>query len=600
MNKTSMRTCGCGDVTQDYAGKCVTLCGWTQHSRNLGALQFIALRDRSGIVQVVIDEDADEALKQIAARIKSEYVLQITGLVRMRQARDVNPQMKTGMIEVAAQQIEVLSESAPLPFHIDDKAKVSDELRMKYRYLDLRRGMMQRNLQVRHQVTRIVRQFFDEEGFLEIETPTLIKSTPEGARDYLVPSRMFPGSFFALPQSPQLFKQILMVAGMDRYVQIAHCFRDEALRADRQPEFTQIDVEMSFATAQDVMDVNERMIARVMKEVLDLDVPTPLRRMTWREAMERFGSDKPDTRFGLELVDVSDAAAKGEFSVFHNAIQSGGCVKAIVVPGGADRFARKQIDAFSETVKLYHAKGLAYALWGEQIKSPIAKFFSPEAFAGLLDAAGAKQGDAVFFVADRWLVAVTALGQLRLELGRRLELIDEKRFDLLWVTEFPLFEYDEDEGRYVAMHHPFTSPMPEDLPLLQTDQGAARAQAYDLVINGVEAGGGSVRIHDPKLQQQMFALLGFTPERAQEQFGFLLEAFRYGTPPHAGCAFGLDRVVMLLTGSPSIRDVIAFPKAQNSSCLMTQAPSMVDEKQLDELGICVAPKKDSQTDKIDG
>lgn len=594
MNKTTMRTCGCGDVTESYEGKVVTLCGWTQRSRNLGALQFIALRDRSGLVQVVIDEDADEALRNTCTQIKNEYVLRVTGLVRLRAERDINPDMKTGKIEIAAQNVEIISESAPLPFHVDDKVKVSDELRMKYRYLDLRRPKMAHNLMVRHQVAKIVRDFYDSEGFMEIETPTLIKSTPEGARDYLVPSRMFPGSFFALPQSPQLFKQILMVAGMDRYVQIAHCFRDEALRADRQPEFTQIDVEMSFATAEDVMDVNERMISRVMKEVLGLDVPTPLPRMTWQNAMERYGSDKPDTRFGLELVTVSDAASKGEFSVFNNAVANGGCVKALVVPGGADRFGRKQIDAFGEIVKLYHAKGLAYALLGETVKSPIAKFFAPEQFDDLMQAAGAKKGDAVFFVADQWNTAVTALGQLRLELGRVLDLIDEDRFDLLWVTEFPLFEYDEEQGRYMAMHHPFTSPMPEDLPLLDTDQGKARAQAYDLVINGVEAGGGSVRIHDPKLQQKMFELLGFTPERAQAQFGFLLEAFRYGTPPHAGCAFGLDRVVMLLTKSPSIRDVIAFPKAQNSSCLMCQAPAPVEEEQLKELFIETVPPKDEK------
>ncbi|MBP3372214.1 MAG: aspartate--tRNA ligase, partial [Clostridia bacterium] len=398
MNKTMMRTCGCGDVTEIYEGQQIKLCGWTQRSRNLGALQFIALRDRSGIVQVVIDEDAAEEVKAVASTVKNEYVLQIEGVVRLRGERDVNPEMKTGKIEVAATAVKVLSKSDALPFHIDDKAKVSDELRMKHRYLDLRRPMMQKNLMIRHQVSKIVRNFYDAEGFMEIETPTLIKSTPEGARDYLVPSRMFPGSFFALPQSPQLFKQILMVSGMDRYVQIAHCFRDEALRADRQPEFTQIDVEMSFASADDVMDVNERMIAKVMKEVVGLDVATPLPRMTWRDAMERYGSDKPDTRFDLPIVEVSEAAAKGDFVVFKNALEAGGCVKAIVVPEGAGRFARKQIDAFGEVVKLYHAKGLAWALWGEQIKSPIAKFFEEETFTALLIAAGAKQGDAVFFV----------------------------------------------------------------------------------------------------------------------------------------------------------------------------------------------------------
>ena len=437
-----------------------------------------------------------------------------------------------------------------------------------------------------------MRNFYDEEGFLEIETPTLIKSTPEGARDYLVPSRMFPGTFFALPQSPQLFKQILMVAGMDRYVQIAHCFRDEALRADRQPEFTQIDVEMSFASADDVMDVNERMIAKVMKEVLGLDVATPLPRMTWHDAMERFGSDKPDTRFGLEIRDVTEAAGKGTFGVFNQTIENGGVIKAIVVPDAAERFPRKQIDALGEVVKLYHAKGLAWAMLTDPVKCSFRKFFEGDTFAGLMDAAGAKSGDAVFFVADKWQTAVTALGQLRLELGRILGLIDPDRFDLLWVTEFPQFEFDEEQGRFVAMHHPFTMPMEEDIPMLETDPGAVRAQAYDLVINGVEAGGGSVRIHDSALQSKMFELLGFTPERAREQFGFLLDAFQYGTPPHAGCAFGLDRVVMLLTKSSTIRDVIAFPKAQNSSDLMCQAPATVAPDQLEELGIAIKEKNE--------
>ncbi|MBR3195218.1 MAG: aspartate--tRNA ligase [Clostridia bacterium] len=592
MNSTTMRTCGCGDVTAAYAGKTIRVCGWTQRNRNLGSLNFIALRDRSGIVQVVVTENASEELKQTASQIRNEYVLQVEGTVRMREARDINPNMKTGEIEIEAESIRVISQSAQLPFHIDDKAKVSDEIRMTYRYLDLRRPFMQKNLITRHQVAKIVRNFYDEEGFLEIETPTLIKSTPEGARDYLVPSRMFPGTFFALPQSPQLFKQILMVAGMDRYVQIAHCFRDEALRADRQPEFTQIDVEMSFASADDVMDVNERMIAKVMKEVLGLDVATPLPRMTWHDAMERFGSDKPDTRFGLEIRDVTEAAGKGTFGVFNQTIENGGVIKAIVVPDAAERFPRKQIDALGEVVKLYHAKGLAWAMLTDPVKCSFRKFFEDDTFAGLMDAAGAKSGDAVFFVADKWQTAVTALGQLRLELGRILGLIDPDRFDLLWVTEFPQFEFDEEQGRFVAMHHPFTMPMEEDIPMLETDPGAVRAQAYDLVINGVEAGGGSVRIHDSALQSKMFELLGFTPERAREQFGFLLDAFQYGTPPHAGCAFGLDRVVMLLTKSSTIRDVIAFPKAQNSSDLMCQAPATVAPDQLEELGIAIKEKNE--------
>ena len=592
MNSTTMRTCGCGDVTAAYAGQTIRVCGWTQRNRNLGSLNFIALRDRSGIVQVVVTENASEELKQTASQIRNEYVLQVEGKVRLREARDINPNMKTGEIEIEAESIRVISQSAQLPFHIDDKAKVSDEIRMTYRYLDLRRPFMQKNLITRHQVAKIVRSFYDEEGFLEIETPTLIKSTPEGARDYLVPSRMFPGTFFALPQSPQLFKQILMVAGMDRYVQIAHCFRDEALRADRQPEFTQIDVEMSFASADDVMDVNERMIAKVMKEVLGLEVATPLPRMTWHDAMERFGSDKPDTRFGLEIRDVTEAAGKGTFGVFNQTIENGGVIKAIVVPDAAERFPRKQIDALGEVVKLYHAKGLAWAMLTDPVKCSFRKFFEDDTFAGLMDAAGAKSGDAVFFVADKWQTAVTALGQLRLELGRILGLIDPDRFDLLWVTEFPQFEYDEEQGRFVAMHHPFTMPMEEDIPMLETDPGAVRAQAYDLVINGVEAGGGSVRIHDSALQSKMFELLGFTPERAREQFGFLLDAFQYGTPPHAGCAFGLDRVVMLLTKSSTIRDVIAFPKAQNSSDLMCQAPATVAPDQLEELGIAIKEKEE--------
>nr|WP_122011617.1 aspartate--tRNA ligase [Maliibacterium massiliense] len=590
MKATHMRTCGCGDVNQTQVGESITLCGWTQRCRKLGGLVFIALRDRSGVVQIIVDESERPDLVALCGGIKNEFVLQVTGAVALRGERDINPDMKTGYVEVHAQAINILSAAQTLPFPIDDQVGVSDELRMKYRFLDLRRPQMQQNLMLRHRLSKAVRDFFDQEGFLEIETPMLVRSTPEGARDYLVPSRMQRGAFYALPQSPQLYKQLLMVAGMDRYVQIVRCFRDEALRADRQPEFTQIDVEMSYVTAQDVMDVNERLMAHVFAQTIGYKLQLPLPRMTWKDAMQRYGSDKPDTRFGLELVDVSDAAIKGEFGVFNNAVANGGCVKAICLEDGAAKLSRRDIDALGEVVKTYRAKGLAWATWGDTLKSPIAKFFSEDAFAALLAQAGAKQGDAVFFVADSWDTAVTALGQLRLELGRRFHMMDENVYNVLWVTEFPLLEYSQEEGRYKAMHHPFTSPMLEDLDMLESDPGKVRAEAYDLVINGVEAGGGSIRIHDSALQMRAFRALGFTEEQAREQFGFLLSAFAYGTPPHGGCAFGLDRVAMLLGGAETIRDMIAFPKAQNASDLMTQAPAPVDPRQLEELFIEIAPE----------
>ncbi|SCJ14083.1 Aspartate--tRNA ligase [uncultured Clostridium sp.] len=580
------RSCYCAQVEESRAGQEVTLMGWVQRRRNLGGLIFVWLRDRSGIVQLVFDSAQDAALQEQAETIRHEDVLAVKGVVVRRQEKDVNRDLATGAIEIAVKELKVLSRSENLPFNLDeDTDKVSDALRLKYRYLDLRRPQMQSTFMLRHKVAQLARRYFDEQGFLELETPMLTKSTPEGARDYLVPSRVHPGTFYALPQSPQQFKQLLMLSGFDKYIQIVRCFRDEDLRADRQPEFTQIDLEMSFVEEEDVMQVNEGFVQLVCKEVLGMDLPLQLQRLPYAQAMARFGSDKPDTRFGMELQDLSGAVQGCGFKVFEDALAGGGSVRAIVLEGQS--LARKELDRLGELVKTYHAKGLAWAVLGEDgVRSPIAKFFSEEQFAYVCQAAGAKTGDTLLMVADANDTTVcTALGQLRLELGRRFGLIDESKFNFLWVTEFPLLEWDEDAGRFSAMHHPFTMPMDEDIALLDTDPGRVRAKAYDMVLNGTELGGGSIRIHDSALQEKMFEVLGFTKEQAWNQFGYLLEAFKYGTPPHGGMAYGFDRLVMLLSGKDSIRDVIAFPKVQNASCPLTEAPCAVDDKQLRELGL---------------
>jgi len=579
------RTHYCGELSENNIGQTITVMGWADVYRNLGSLIFIDLRDRSGIVQLSFDTDIDAAIFEKAATVRTEYVLAATGEVVKRSSP--NTKIPTGMIEIKVTELRILNKAETTPFEIKSETDVKDELRLKYRYLDLRRAPMQKNLILRHKLTNIARNFYDENGFIEIETPMLTRSTPEGARDYLVPSRVHPGSFYALPQSPQQYKQLLMVSGMDRYFQIVKCFRDEDLRADRQPEFTQIDLEMSFVEIDDVISVNERMIARVFKEILNIDVPVPFKRMTYKEAMERFGSDKPDTRFGLELNNISDLVKDCAFGVFKGAVDAGGSVRAIKVDGGATAFSRKDLDALGEFVKTYRAKGLAWLVCeeGGTFRSPIAKFFEDTELQAICDRVGAKSGDTVLFVADQDNVVFDALGALRCEIAKRLNLTSKDQFNLLWVTEFPLFEYSEEEDRYVAKHHPFTAPMDEDIDLLSTRPQDARAKAYDIILNGCELGGGSIRIFNTELQQKMFEALGFTKEEAWERFGYLLEAFKYGTPPHGGMAYGLDRFVMLLTGADSIREVIAFPKVQNASELMTNAPAEVDDKQLAELFI---------------
>ncbi len=579
----------CGNITEKNIGETVTVMGWVQRKRNLGQLVFIALRDNTGVVQAAFDEaSTDKELFAKAESVKSEYVLAIKGKVCERTEGNINENMKTGHIEIIAEELRILSESEVTPFQIDDSVTVSDELRLKYRYLDLRRPSNFKNIKLRNDVAQTVRKFLENENFLEIETPMLIKSTPEGARDYLVPSRVHPGTFYALPQSPQLFKQILMVSGMDKYFQIVKCFRDEDLRADRQPEFTQIDMEMSFVEVDDVIDVNERLIKTVFKENLGVDVKTPFRRMTYKEAMERFGSDKPDLRFGFELKDISDVVRGTDFVVFKNALEAGGSVRAINA-NGCGSFPRKQIDSLVEFVKTYKAKGLAWIGVNEDgsLKSQIAKFFTPEKLQEIVDKMEAKPGDLILICADKDKVVFDALGALRCELAKRLELTKADEFNFLWVTEFPMLEWDEEENRYVAVHHPFTSPMDEDIPLLDTDPGKVRAKAYDMVLNGVELGGGSIRIHRNDIQKKMFELLGLKKEEAEEKFGYLLEAFKYGVPPHGGLAFGFDRMIMLMSGATTIRDVIAFPKLKDASCAMSNAPDVVDEKQLEELGICI-------------
>ncbi len=585
------RSCYCAEPTRSDAGKEFCLMGWTNVRRDLGALIFVQLRDRSGIMQVVFDSGtlSQEAFARAGA-IRSEYVLAVKGKLALRTGNMINPNMKTGELELLVSEFKLLSRSETPPFEVDDDCNASELVRLKYRYLDLRRPMMQQNLLLRHKIAFCTRKYFSENGFLEIETPMLTKSTPEGARDYLVPSRVHPGRFYALPQSPQQFKQLLMVSGFDRYMQIVRCFRDEDLRADRQPDFTQIDIEMSFVEIDDVLAVNEGFLKTLFAEIMGMEIQLPLPRLTWREAMDRFGSDKPDTRFGLELQDVSALVKDCGFSVFDNALAEGGSVRCIVAKGQSAAFSRKEIDALSEFVKTYRAKGLAWInCKPDGVQSPIHKFFSEERFAALTAQLGLETGDIAFFVADAKNETVFAsLGALRLKLGDKLGLIDKSKFNLLWITEFPLLDWSEEENRFMAMHHPFTSPMDEDMELLESDPGAVRAKAYDIVLNGTEIGGGSIRIHSTELQKRMFRALGFTDEEAKRRFGYLLDAFQYGPPPHGGIAYGLDRVVMLLSGASSIRDVIAFPKVQNASCPLTGAPDAVDDKQLAELHIrCV-------------
>ena len=584
------RTHYCGTLRQEHVGTEVVVCGWVQRQRDLGQLIFVDLRDRTGLLQLAFNDATDRQIFEKAAGVRAEYVLAVRGVVRERSAK--NPELPTGDVEIEVQELRVLAKAETPPFEIVEHSNVKEELRLKYRYLDLRRPDMQDKIIQRHKIVKIARDYFDDNGFLEIETPILIKSTPEGARDYLVPSRVFPGNFFALPQSPQQYKQLLMLSGFDRYMQVARCFRDEDLRADRQPEFTQIDLEMSFIEPEDVMAIGEGFIRDVYKRLQNIDIPTPFRRITWHEAMERFGSDKPDLRFGLELVNLSDTLKDTEFRVFAGALSAGGSVRGINLKGKADELSRKEIDKLTETLKAYGAQGLAWTrLTSNGESSSYEKFLSEQEAAAVRTALGAETGDVLLLVASpKNSVVFASLGALRCELAKRFGLIDDSKPCLLWVTDFPLFEYDEEENRYVAMHHPFTAPREEDLDKLTSDPGSVCAKAYDMVLNGNEIGGGSIRINTPEVQRQMFQALGFTPEQAQQRFGFLIDAFRYGAPPHGGMAFGLDRLVMLMLGCDSIRDVIAFPKVANSSELMSSAPDVVDPKQLAELGLSIVPQ----------
>jgi len=581
------RTHLCTELGVENIGQKVTIMGWCHKRRNLGGLIFVDLRDRSGILQVVFNGMNDSEIFEKAETIRNEYVLAVVGEVAKRSPEALNSRMKTGQIEVIASELRILSKSDTPPVQIEEDSDVNEAARLKYRFLDLRRPDMQSNLILRHKVAKIARDYYDDNGFIEIETPMLIKSSPEGARDYLVPSRVHPGKFYALPQSPQLFKQLLMVAGYDRYMQITKCFRDEDLRADRQPEFTQIDLEMSFVNVDDVLSINEGFIKKAFKEALGIDIETPFMRLPYKEAMERFGSDKPDMRFGMELVNVSDLVAGSGFKLFTDTVSNGGSVQAINAKG-CGKYSRREIDSLVEYVKTYRAKGMAWIAVGEnELKSSFTKFLTEDEIKLLLERTDAEQGDLICFIADKNEVVYDSLGALRLELARRLELLDKNEFRFLWVTEFPLLEYDEEEKRWVAKHHPFTSPMDEDMEFLDSDPGKVRAKAYDIILNGTELGGGSIRIHMQDLQSRMFKLLGFSEEEAWAKFGYLLEAFRFGVPPHGGMAYGLDRMIMLMAGKNSIRDVIAFPKVQNASDLMTNAPDLVDLKQLEELHIRV-------------
>ncbi|EGD52217.1 aspartyl-tRNA synthetase [Thermoanaerobacter thermohydrosulfuricus] len=581
------RTHMCGELTVEDVDKSVVVMGWVQRRRDHGGLVFIDLRDRTGIVQVVFsNEVSSEAFEKVQS-VRSEYVLAIEGKVVKRAPENVNPKISTGEIEIYANTLKILSKSETPPFPIEDRSNVSEAIRLKYRYLDLRRPSMQQNLMTRFKITKVVRDFLNRNGFIEIETPLLIKSTPEGARDYLVPSRIYPGKFYALPQSPQIFKQLLMISGFDKYYQIAKCLRDEDLRADRQPEFTQIDIEMSFVEVEDVLKINEKMIAEIFKETLGIDVPIPFKRLSYQESMERFGTDKPDLRFGMELKDLSDIVAQSEFNVFKNALKNNGSVRGINVKGAAS-MPRRQLDELVEFAKTYGAKGLLWIqVFEKEVKSPATKFLSEEEMKKILERLEAEAGDLLLIVADKDEIVFDTLAHLRLELGKRFNLIDENKYEFVWIVDFPLLEYDEGEKRYVAKHHPFTAPKDEDIELLEKEPLKVRAKAYDIVLNGTEIGGGSIRIHDTELQKRMFKVLGFSEEKAWERFGFLMEAFKYGAPPHGGIAYGLDRLAMIITGSDTIRDVIAFPKTQNAVCLMTDAPSEVSEEQLKELHIKV-------------
>ena len=594
------RTHRCTEVSEANVGQLVTVMGWVQKSRNKGGIIFTDLRDRSGLLQIIFEQgEGDEFVGaqefEKAEKLRSEFVIAVVGKV-VKRGGAANENLKTGTIEIRANSLRILSEAATPPFPIEADSKTKEELRLKHRYLDLRRPDIQNNLILRSKVVNGIRNFLADEGFLEIETPILMKSTPEGARDYLVPSRVHPGNFYALPQSPQLFKQLLMCSGYDRYYQVAKCFRDEDLRADRQPEFTQIDMELSFVDVEDVLDVNERLLQKVFKESIGVDVALPLPRITWQDAMDRFGSDKPDMRFGMELVNVSELVKDCGFGVFTGALANGGSVRGLNAKGQA-QMPRKKIDALVEFAKGYGAKGLAYLSVQEDgtYKSSFSKFMSEEELAALVAAMDGEKGDLLFFAADSNKVVWDVLGALRLELAKQMDIIPEDEFNFLWVTEFPLLEWDEEEKRFVAVHHPFTMPMDEDLPLLETDPGKVRAKAYDIVLNGTELGGGSVRIHQSDIQEKMFEMLGFTQEQAQSQFGFLLDAFKYGVPPHAGLAYGLDRMIMLMVKAESIRDVMAFPKVKDASCLMTEAPNVVDPKQLEELCISInIPAKEEE------
>lgn len=578
------RTTYAGKITEEYIGQTVTLNGWVQKRRDLGGLIFVDLRDREGVVQIVFNPDFSQEALSVAEKIRSEYVIQVKGLVTKRDEKSINDKIKTGKVEVQVSEITILNESETPPFSITDMNDIDENVRLKYRYIDLRRESLAQTFKMRHQITRAVRNYLDEGEFYEVETPVLTKSTPEGARDYLVPSRVHDGEFYALPQSPQIFKQLLMIGGFDKYYQIVKCFRDEDLRADRQPEFTQIDIEMSFVDQEDVIKMNEGLMKRIMKDVKGIDITTPFPRMTYAEAMERYGIDKPDTRFGMELINLSELASKMDFKVFKSAVENGGEVKAIVVEDGAADYSRKDIDQLQSFASIYGAKGLAWVKVTEEgLNGPISKFFDEDITAELLNQTEAKAGDLVLFVADKKDVVAASLAQLRNKLGKDRGLIDPNKYNFLWVTDWPLFEYDKESERYVAAHHPFTAPKKEHEEMLETDPTNVEANAYDIVLNGFELGGGSIRIHKSELQEKMFKALGFTEEQAQEQFGFLIEAFKYGAPPHGGIALGLDRLVMLLSGRTNLRDTIAFPKTASASCLLTDAPSEVSKSQLHEL-----------------
>lgn len=580
------RTGLCANISIVNVGSRVNLTGWVQRRRDLGKLIFVWLRDYTGIVQVVFDESRFSEVFNKASQLRSEYVIAISGIVEKRTAENINPDLKTGEIEIIADELRILNESETPPFAVDDDVVVNDNVRYKYRYIDLRRPTMQKILRTRSKTAISVRNYFDENGFIEIETPVLCKSTPEGARDYLVPSRVHPGEFYALPQSPQLLKQLLMVSGMDRYFQIVKCFRDEDLRADRQPEFTQIDVEMSFVEQDDIMNIAEGMLKKVFKEIVNYDIELPIERMTYKTAMETYGSDKPDLRFGMEIVNVSDIVSDCGFSVFSNTVKNGGSVRGINGCGLASKLSRKEIDSLAEVVKTYKAKGLAWLIVEEGgIRSSFAKFLTEQNVNDLITAMNAKPGDILFFVADSNKIALESIGQLRLELARRFELFDKNAYRFVWITEFPMFEYVPEDGRYYAVHHPFTAPMDEDLALIDSDPGAMRAKAYDIVLNGYELGGGSIRIHNGEVQNRMFKALGLSQDDINDRFGFLVDAFKFGAPPHGGFAVGMDRLIMLLCGTDNIKDVIAFPKMQNAACLMTNAPDVVDPEQLKELAI---------------